>query len=174
MALFLITNNLTAEDVLDTKRELAFPESVVDLLAGRMGEPPGGFPPLVRERILRGQKPVSGRPAKACRRPISHAKASRTGKAASVATLERATCLSYLMFPRVFTDYVAHEQKFGDTSVLPTPTVFLRPANGEEISFDIEQGKRLIIKFLTIGDPQPDGRRTVFFELNGQPRKSPC
>ena len=62
MALFLVTNNLQADDVLDSKRELAFPESVVDLIAGRMGEPPGGFPPKVRERILRGQKPVEGRP----------------------------------------------------------------------------------------------------------------
>ena len=62
MALFLVTNDLTVQDVLDSNRELAFPESVVDLMAGRMGQPPGGFPPLVRDRILRNQKPLTGRP----------------------------------------------------------------------------------------------------------------
>jgi pyruvate carboxylase len=75
------------------------------------------------------------------------------------------------MFPRVVKEYIAHEQKFGDTSVLPTPLFLYGPQTGEETAVDIEQGKRLIIKFLTIGDPQPDGRRTVFFELNGQPRQ---
>ncbi|HEY5311192.1 MAG TPA: biotin/lipoyl-containing protein, partial [Pirellulales bacterium] len=79
--------------------------------------------------------------------------------------------LSYLMFPRVATDYIAHEQKYGDTSVLPTPLFLYGPQTGDETNVDIERGKRLIIKFLTIGDPQPDGRRTVFFELNGQPRQ---
>ena len=42
---------------------------------------------------------------------------------------------------------------------------------GEEISVDIEKGKTLIIKFLTVGDPHPVGRRLLFFELNGQPRE---
>jgi pyruvate carboxylase len=39
------------------------------------------------------------------------------------------------------------------------------------VSVDIEQGKTLIFKFLTVGDPHPDGRRLIFFELNGQPRE---
>jgi pyruvate carboxylase len=70
----------------------------------------------------------------------------------------------------VFAEYVAHEQAYADTSILPTPLFFYGPQPGEEVAVDIEEGKRLIIKFLTVGDPQPDGRRTVFFELNGQPR----
>ena len=76
-----------------------------------------------------------------------------------------------MMFPRVFTEFVAHEEQFADTSILPTPLFLYGPVVGEEVSVDIEKGKRLIVKFLTIGDPQPDGRRTVFFELNGQPRE---
>jgi pyruvate carboxylase len=170
LALFLITNNLTVEDVLDTKRDLAFPESVVDLLAGRMGEPPGGFPPKVRERILRGQQPVKGRPGESLPPADFAAKGSELEKLLGHAPSTR-EILSYLMFPRVVTDYITHEQKFGDTSVLPTPLFLYGPQTGDETAVDIEQGKRLIIKFLTIGDPQPDGRRTVFFELNGQPRQ---
>ncbi len=170
MALFLVTNNLKAEDVLDSKRELAFPESVVDLLAGRMGEPPGGFPVKVRERILRGQKPVEGRPGASLPPADFDAKSAELEKLLGRKPTLR-EILSSMMFPRVFTEYVTHEEQFADTSILPTPLFLYGPVVGEEVSVDIEKGKRLIVKFLTIGDPQPDGRRTVFFELNGQPRE---
>src|SRR5207302_6219683 len=70
-----------------------------------------------------------------------------------------------------FSEFAAHQQKYSDTSVLPTPVFFFGMEPGEEISVDIEQGKTLIIKFVTLGDPHPDGGRLVFFELNGQPRE---
>ena len=75
-----------------------------------------------------------------------------------------------MMFPKVTTEFDAHLENYSDTSVLPTPMFFYSPEPGEEVAVEIEQGKTLIIKFLTVGDPHPDGRRTVFFELNGQPR----
>src|SRR5207302_9948349 len=79
--------------------------------------------------------------------------------------------VTQLLYPRVFSDFLAHEQKYSDTSLLPTPVFFYGMEPGEEISVDIEKGKTLIIKVLTVGDPHPDGRRLVFFELNGQPRE---
>jgi pyruvate carboxylase len=78
--------------------------------------------------------------------------------------------VTWLLYPKVFEEFVAHQQQFSDTSCLPTPVFFYGQAHGEEISFDIEAGKRLIVKFLSVSDPHPDGKRTVFFELNGQPR----
>ena len=77
---------------------------------------------------------------------------------------------SYFMYPKVFTEFAARQDTYGDTSVLPTPVFFYGPEPGEEFTFDIEPGKTLIVKYLTVGDPHPDGRRTVFFELNGQSR----
>ncbi|HET6881689.1 MAG TPA: pyruvate carboxylase [Pirellulales bacterium] len=169
MALFLIANNLTVDDVLATDRELSFPESVVDLLAGRMGQPPGGFPPEVQKRILRSQAPVAGRPG-ASLAPADFEKTAaeltkRLGHEPSLRDV-----VSYLIYPRVVREFIDHEEQYGDTSILPTPVFLYGPQPGEETSVEIEPGKTLIIKFLTIGDPQPDGRRTVFFELNGQPR----
>ena len=58
----------------------------------------------------------------------------------------------------------------GDLSTLSTPVFFYGPQQGEETSVEIESGKRLIIKLLTVGEAQEDGYRNVFFELNGQPR----
>lgn len=170
MALFLLANNLSAEDVLDPDREFAFPESVVDLIAGRMGQPPGGFPPRVRKRILRDQKPVRGRPGASLPPADFEATAQYLSKKLGRPPSSREV-VSYLLYPRVFEEFADHEHAFSDTSVFPTPTFFYGLESGEETAIDIEPGKTLIIKFLTIGDPHPDGHRTVFFELNGQPRE---
>jgi pyruvate carboxylase len=170
LAIFLVANNLSTADVLDSKRDLAFPESVVDLVSGRMGQPPGGFPPKVVERVLRGQAPVVGRPGESLKpADLEGTAAELTKKLGRAATMQ--DVLGYQMFPRVFNELVAHEELYGDTSTLPTPLFFYGPQTGEEMSVDIEKGKRLIIKFLNIGDAQQDGMRTVFFELNGQPRE---
>jgi pyruvate carboxylase len=170
MALFLLANNLKAEDVLDPNRELAFPESVIDLIAGRMGQPPGGFPARVRKRVLRDVKPVRGRPGASLPPADFEATAKDLARKLSRPPSGREV-VSYLLYPRVFDDFVRHLQDYSDTSVFPTPTFFYGLESGEETAIDIEPGKTLIIKFLTISDPHPDGHRTVFFELNGQPRE---
>src|SRR5262249_4090006 len=79
--------------------------------------------------------------------------------------------LSYLMYSEVFVKFARARQSYGPVDVLPTPEFFFGMRTGEEITVDIEPGKTLVIKFLTVSDPHPDGHRTVFFELNGQPRE---
>jgi pyruvate carboxylase len=170
MALFMVANNLTPAEVVDGPRELAFPESAVEFFEGRLGEPPGGFPAKLQERVLRGRRPIRGRPGASL--PPADFQTQRTelelkiGRAANDREL-----LAYLMYPRVFPDLAKHQAKYSDTSVVPTPVFFHGMQPGEEVGIDIERGKTLIVKFLTVGDPHADGSRTVFFELNGQPRE---
>jgi pyruvate carboxylase len=97
------------------------------------------------------------------------AAAETAGKALNREPLPRET-VSCLLYPKVFADFAGHVVKYNDTSVLPTPVFFYGMQSGEEISFEIERGKTLILKFLTVGEPNSDGHRTVFFELNGHPR----
>ncbi len=170
MALFMVGNNLTAKDVLEG-RELSFPESVVEFFEGRLGPPPGGFPPALQARILRGRKPLEGRPGASLPPADFHA-AKREVERTVGRPVNDKEVLSYLLYPRVFPDLAAHQAKYSDTSVLPTPTFFYGMAPGEETSIDIEKGKTLIVKFLTVGEAHADGTRTVFFELNGQPREA--
>ncbi|REK10439.1 MAG: pyruvate carboxylase [Planctomycetota bacterium] len=171
MALFLITNNLTVDDALDSSRELSFPESVVDLMAGRMGQPPGGFRPKIRDRVLRGQPGLEDRPGAhlppADFQAVAQELAEPLGREPT-----KHEVLSYLIYPKVFTDFVDHQTKYSDVSVLPTNIFLYGLEPGQEVSVEIERGKTLIIKLLTIGDPHADGRRTVFFDLNGQPRST--
>src|SRR5262249_52937316 len=154
----------------DPNRELAFPESVIDLIAGRMGQPPGGFPPRVRKRILKDLKPVRGRPGASLPPADFEAAAEQLEKKLRHAPSSR-DVVSYLLYPGVLEDFAQHGQVFSDTSVFPTPTFLYGLESGAKTAVDIEEGKTLIIKFLTVSEPHPDGHRTVFFELNGQPRE---
>ncbi|MGD9634423.1 MAG: pyruvate carboxylase subunit B, partial [Pirellulales bacterium] len=170
MALFLVANDLSAADVMKGDREIAFPRSVLDLLGGRMGQVDGGFPPAVRDRILRREKPLEGRPGESI--PPADLVATRA-KVAKMVEGEATDqdVVSYLMYPQVFEQLADHQRQFSDVSVLPTPVFLYGMLPAEEFAVDIEPGKTLIIKFLTVGEARPDGTRSVFFELNGQPRE---
>jgi len=169
MALFLVANDLTCDDVMDESRNLAFPESVRDLMSGRMGQTEGGFPPQVQRRILGGEEPLRGR-AGSSLPPADFAQAAAQVQHQLDREPTRQEVLSYLLYPQVFESYVAHRRKYADTSVLPTQVFLGGMVANEEIAVDIEPGKTLIIRFLAVGEPHSDGSRTVFFELNGQPR----
>jgi len=170
MALFMVNNNLTPEDVVEGDRDLAFPESVVELFEGRLGQPVGGFPKTLQKRVLKGKKPMRGRPGATL--PPADFDATRKKLVAKYKRdFNDQEVVSYLLYPRVLDDFFVHQEKYSDTSVLPTPVFFYGMEPGEEVSVDIEAGKTLIIKFLTVGDPHADATRGVFFELNGQPRE---
>ncbi|MBV8317993.1 MAG: pyruvate carboxylase, partial [Planctomycetaceae bacterium] len=169
MALFMVANNLTPADTLDPERELAFPASVVELFEGRLGQPPGGFPPALQERVLKGRPAMTERPGKNL--PPADIAAARDkasallGRPASVRD-----ALSLLLYPRVFPDLAEHQRSYSDTSILPTPIFFFGPELTVEYQIDIEPGKTLIVNLVTVGEPHADGKRNVFFELNGQAR----
>jgi pyruvate carboxylase len=170
MALFMVGNNLTPEDVLEGDRELAFPESVVEFFEGRLGQPPGGFPEKLQRRVLRGRHPLTGRPGASI--PAADFDVKRTEVEQQIGRpVGDRELLSSLLYPRVFPEFAAHQARYSDTSVIPTPVFFYGMEPGEEAAVAIERGKTLIIKFQAVGDPHEDGRRTVFFELNGQPRE---
>ena len=170
MALFMVANNLTPQAVLEGTRELAFPDSVVEFFEGRLGQPPGGFPKALQKRVLRDRKPMRGRPG-ATLPPADFAATRQELERKVRHNVSDAEVVSYLLYPRVFLDFAEHQRTYSNVDVLPTPVFFYGMEPGEETSVDIEPGKTLIIKFLTLGDPHPDGRRLVFFEMNGQPRE---
>lgn len=169
MALFMVANELTTEDVLDGKREFAYPASVLDLIGGNMGQPPGGFPEKVQQRILKEQKPLTERPGESLPPADFDATRKELAKLIEREPTDR-DVVSSLLYPKVFQEFIEHWNEFYDPSGVPTPIFFYGPEPGEEISIQIESGKTLIVRFLTVGEPHADGRRTVFFEVNGIPR----
>jgi pyruvate carboxylase len=170
MALFMVANNLTPDDVINGPRELTFPESVVEFFEGKMGQPAGGFPKALQKRVLKDRKPLKGRPGAQLPPADIEGTLRRLSDEGKREVGER-EAITHLLYPRVAADFQTHLAKHSDVSVLPSPVFFYGMDPGDEIGVDIEEGKTLIIKVLTVGDPHLDGRRLVFFELNGQPRE---
>jgi pyruvate carboxylase len=169
MAIMMVTSGLSAEAVLDPEVEVAFPESVVSLFRGDIGQPQGGFPPLLQKKILGSTVPITDRPGKHL--PEVDLAQARVGLQAKMPrAITDHEFASWLMYPKVFTEYMADRTHFGNVSVLPTRAFFYGLEAGEEITVDLEKGKHLIIRYVATSDAHDDGTRTVFFELNGQPR----
>ena len=172
MAIFLVSHGTTVRDLerLGANHQLTLPNSVVEMFSGALGEPDGGWPPRMLEVVLRGKKPMPGRPGEHLA-PVNMKESSAILEEKVGSAVTRTDLLSYLMYPQVFLTFAEKRQLYGEVSVLPTPQFYYGMEAGEEISVELEPGKTLIIKFLTVGVPHPEGQRTVFFELNGQPRE---
>jgi len=172
MTLFLMAKEMRPQDLLklDEKHDLSLPNSVVEMFSGVLGVPPGGWPKKLQKIILRGAAPLRGRPS-ANMEPAKFEDEQQALEKRLGHSIPRDQLLSYLLYPDVFLKYEKFRQTYADVSVLPTPTFFYGLKSGEEITIEIESGKTLILKFLTAGDAHPDGTRTLFFELNGQPRE---
>jgi len=170
MALMMVTSGLSTDDVSNPEREIAFPESVVSFFRGDLGQPVGGLPVALQKKILKGQKPIEVRPGSVLE-PVDLEATRQNLEKQIERKVGDASLASYLMYPTVFEDYVSHYKRYGNLSYLPTPVFFYGMQQGQEISVDIDQGKALVIRYLTTSDTTDEqGRRSVFFELNGQPR----
>lgn len=169
MAIMMVTSGLAREAVLDPAVEIAYPDSVVQLFRGELGQPPGGFPPALQKKVLAGKAPITVRPGELL--PPAELEAERAAAQAKTGRpITEFELASHLMYPKVFADYAADRAAFGDLSTLPTSVFFYGMHPGQEINIDLERGKTLIVRFVTSSDVHEDGTRTVFFELNGQPR----
>ncbi|MGO9804737.1 MAG: pyruvate carboxylase [Steroidobacteraceae bacterium] len=169
LALLMVTAGIRREQLLDPHTEVAFPESVVQFFRGELGQPYGGFPAALQRKVLQGGAALTERPG-ALLPPVDleAARASVRDRLPRPVTDE--DLASYLMYPRVWLDYARERVQYGDPSILPTPVFLYGMQPGDEISVDLERGKTLIVRYVAMSEPHEDGTRTVFFELNGQPR----
>ncbi|MDE2349212.1 MAG: pyruvate carboxylase [Gammaproteobacteria bacterium] len=169
LAIMMVTSGLDRAAVEDPANEIAFPESVVQLFRGDLGLPAGGFPAALQRKVLKGAEALDRRPGETL--PAADLDAERAAAQLKIGRAVSDTELaSYLMYPKVFVEYAADRARFGDMSALPTAVFFYGMQPGEEINIELERGKTLIVRYVTSSDPHEDGTRTVFFELNGQPR----
>jgi pyruvate carboxylase len=169
MALLLQKHGLTGPEYLQKKPKLDYPDSVVGFFKGHLGVPHGGFPPEVRELVLGVDAPPPAGPVIQETDSFPLVRSELSGKMGREVTDEEV--LSYRLYPKVFLDYVRHQEAFGDVSNLTTPVFFYGLSQGQEIETDIEPGKTLVISLKGISEPNAKGLRTVFFDLNGFPRE---
>ena len=171
MALMMVSQGLTRADVEDPNRDIAFPDSVVDMMRGNLGQPPGGFPEGIINKVLKGEKPNTDRPGLSAKPiDIEETRLAATKELELDDTLDDEDLNGYLMYPKVFSDYVARHKTYGPVRTLPTSSFFYGMEPGDEISVEIDPGKTLEIRLQALGEADDKGEVKVFFELNGQPR----
>lgn len=168
MTLFMVQNDLTQEDIMTRGRELDYPQSVVEFFQGRLGIPYQGFPVELQDIILKGDKSWQEQ-AKAALAPVDFAAKKAELEEMKAPTTEE-DLSAYCLYPKVYADWQAFVQEYGDVSILDTPTFFFGMKAGEEINVALEKGKNLIIKLVLVSDPDEEGNRLVRFEFNGQAR----
>ena len=169
MAMFLVKNNLQPADVFTTKEDLAFPESVVGMFKGMLGQPYQGWPEELQKIVLKGQQPITCRPGELLE-PVDFDEERLKLEEKLGHKVDDKALISHILYPNVYPEFDKHRQEFSDTSVIPTPIFFYGLEPGQETSLDIEAGKTLIIKLNAVGKLQADGTREVYFELNGNNR----
>ncbi|MBR9894314.1 pyruvate carboxylase [bacterium] len=170
MALMMVSQGLTRAQVEDPKSDVSFPDSVIDMMRGNLGQPPGGFPEGIVKKVLKSEKPNTERPGKHLAPADFDALRKELQDKFPDVEFDDEDFNGYLMYPKVFTDYVARHEEYGPVRVLPTMTYFYGMEPEEQITAEIDPGKTLEIRLITVGETQDDGEVRVFFELNGQPR----
>ncbi|MHA6281325.1 pyruvate carboxylase [Salinimicrobium sp. CAU 1759] len=173
MAQYLVSNNLTIEDVLEKGDEISFPQSVKSFFKGDLGQPHGGFPEKIQKIVLKDEKPYTERP-NAHLEPIDFEKEFEEFKSTFGEGMGRdveiTDFLSYKLYPKVFTDFYNHHVEFGSVMNVPTKNFFYGMEPGEEIIVELDRGKTLLIEFLSVGETNDDGMSKIFFKVNGQTR----
>jgi pyruvate carboxylase len=170
MALMMVAQGLTRAQVEDPGVDVAFPDSVVDMLKGNLGHPHGGWPEGIQKKVLKGETPLTERPG-ASLPPVDleEARAKLSAELLGL-TVDDEDLNAYLMYPKVFLDYMGRHRIYGPVRALPTKTFFYGMEPGEEITAEIDPGKTLELRLQAVGETTEDGEAKVFFELNGQPR----
>ncbi len=170
MALMMVSQDLTVADVENPNKDIAFPDSVVSMLKGDLGQPPGGWPEALQKKALKGEQPYTAVPGSLL--PPADLDAERKAIEDKLGRqVDDFEFASYLMYPKVFTDFALAVETYGPVSILPTPAYFYGIKDGEEMFADLEKGKTLVVVNQAITQADPQGMVTVFFELNGQPRR---
>ncbi|TXB65574.1 pyruvate carboxylase [Phaeodactylibacter luteus] len=172
MAMFMTANNLTEQDIFEKGDKLAFPDSVKALMRGDLGQTPGGFPEKIQQLILKGEKPYTERP-NAHLEPVDFDKEVPAFRQKFGQHLDMRNFLAYKLYPKVYEDYREHYETYALVRALPTPAFFFGLKPNEEIMVTLSKGKSLLVKYINMSEPDAQGVRLVFFQLNGQTRSVP-
>lgn len=170
MALFMVQNELDEQTVLTRGQTIDFPDSVIEFFQGYLGQPHGGFPEALQKVVLKDREAITVRPGELLE-PVHFEQLKAVLEDKLNRPVTKKDVLAYALYPKVFEEYAKTVDSFGNISVLDTPTFLYGLKLGEEIEVEIEKGKTLIIKLVSIGEPQHDGTRVIYFELNGQSRE---
>ncbi|MBT8444149.1 MAG: pyruvate carboxylase, partial [Gammaproteobacteria bacterium] len=168
MALMMVTSDTSIEDVLDPDVDIAFPESVISLFAGELGQPPGGFPQALQKKVLKSREPITVRPGSLLE-PVDLDEERSKLDEGHEHPVNDVDLASHLMYPKVFAEFRRHREEYGNVGILPTHVYFYGMQPEEELVATMDDGRKIVIRYLTGSETDDRGYRRIFFEVNGQP-----
>ncbi|MCR4673263.1 MAG: pyruvate carboxylase [Lachnospiraceae bacterium] len=168
LAIFMVQNNLTPENIVEKGATLSFPDSVVSYFKGMMGQPSWGFPEDLQKIVLKGEKPITCRPGELL--PPADFDEARQALEKYISDPSEEMIISWLLYPKVVENYCKHRKEYGYIMRMGSHVFFNGLAMGETNQINIEDGKTLVIKYLGLGDRNDNGTRNVIFTLNGARR----
>ena len=171
LAIFMVQNGLTPDNIVEKGAALTFPDSVVSYFKGMMGQPAWGFPEDLQKVVLKGEAPITCRPGELLP-PVDFEAVEKKMRAfMGDDRINRRAMVSYCLYPKVYEEYRKHRKEYGYIMRMGSHVFFNGMALGETNKINIEDGKTLVIKYLGLGDLNEDGTRNVQFELNGMRRE---
>ncbi|KIS02745.1 pyruvate carboxylase [Paucilactobacillus wasatchensis] len=170
MALFMVQHDLTPEDVEEQGDQLDFPDSVVEFFMGDIGQPSGGFPKKLQQIVLKGKKPLTVRPGSLAK-PVDFDAMKQELATKLGRSVNEDEVISYVLYPKVFLDYTDMQSKYGPVSLLDTPTFFQGMRLGERVDIELSSGNSMIVSLNEVGEPDEDGQRILYFDINGHARE---
>lgn len=170
MAIFMIQNDLTPENICTKAKNMAFPDSVVSYFKGMMGQPEGGFPEELQKIVLKGEQPITVRPGELLPDEDFEAIKDKIKTKFKIEPTEQ-DIISSAIYPDVFDDYLKFKQEFGDVSRMGSDVFFHGLAEGETSEIEVGEGKTLIVRLIEIGKVDREGYRNLVFEVNGNRRE---
>ncbi|MFR1906880.1 MAG: biotin/lipoyl-containing protein [Clostridium neonatale] len=170
MAIFMVQNDLTPENIYDKAANMAFPDSVVAYFKGMMGQPEGGFPERLQKLVLKGEEPITVRPGELLE-PEDFDKISKYLEEKYKFKASRKDMLSYALYPDVFEDYIKFVLEYGDVSRMGSDVYFHGLNEGETSEIEVAEGRTLIVQLIEIGKLDEEGNRTLIYEINGNRRE---
>ncbi|EKQ57848.1 MULTISPECIES: pyruvate carboxylase [unclassified Clostridium] len=170
LAIFMVQNDLTSENIVEKAKNMAFPDSVVSYFKGMMGQPEGGFPEALQEIVLKGEEPITVRPGELLP-PEDFDKIEAYLKEKYRFTPCKKDIISYALYPDVFEAYIKSILEYGDVSRMGSDVFFHGLAEGETSEIEIAEGKTMIVQLIKIGDLDSEGNRALDFEINGNRRE---
>ncbi len=169
MALSMVSSGISRAEVEDPNREVSFPDSVVDFFMGGLGQPPGGFPEKLQKKVVKGKTPLTDRPGKHLEALDIEAERAKVSEELGM-EIDDFRLASYLMYPKVFTDFMKTQEMYGPTEILPTPTYFYGMQPGDELAVNLAPGVTFVTQYEARSEANDKGMVRMFYELNGQPR----
>lgn len=169
MAIFMVQNGLTPENIYEKASGIDFPDSVVSYFEGMMGQPEGGFPERLQKLVLKDKPAITRRPGELL--PPEDFEAVRKHLQESLG-LEGTTreVISSALYPKVFEDYIKSIRKDGSFRYMGSDIFFHGLSEGETCEIKFDEGNIMIVRLLEVKASDQDGNREAVFEINGNRR----